>query len=176
MSYGAIALRLRAARGRAWLLRKGGTTSGRTTIATTSCRSKPSIPFSAQTTGAYVLAESYLYTVEAFQDYLSHLTDDGVLSIVSGDMQRSPRCRSPHATRLALVAREAPRRRGVSRPAGPYHARDKIKSALFAFCRTCWSSGSPFTPEEVRRVREFVSGNTAYFAVDAIGRKTRFHG
>ena len=40
----------------------------------------------AQSTGAYVLAESYLYTVEAFEDYLAHLADDGLLSIVVGDV------------------------------------------------------------------------------------------
>ena len=71
--------------------------------------------FSAQTTGAYVLAESYLYTVEAFEDYLSHLTDDGVLSIVTGDL-RVAKVPLAHATRLALIAREALRRRGVADP------------------------------------------------------------
>ncbi len=71
--------------------------------------------FSAQSTGAYVLAESYLYTVEAFEDYLSHLSDDGVLSIVTGDI-RVASVPLAHVTRLALIAREALRRRGVSDP------------------------------------------------------------
>ncbi|HTP35350.1 MAG TPA: hypothetical protein VMJ75_24405 [Candidatus Acidoferrales bacterium] len=30
--------------------------------------------------GAFALSESYLYTVDAFRDYLSHLTDDGIVA------------------------------------------------------------------------------------------------
>src|SRR5262245_24155363 len=64
--------------------------------------------FSAQTTGAYVLAESYLYTVEAFQDYLRRVGADGLVSLVIGDLApRSPDVPPPLLTRLALVAREA---------------------------------------------------------------------
>ncbi len=37
--------------------------------------------WAATTAGAYTLTENTLYTVEAFNDYLDHLTDDGVLSI-----------------------------------------------------------------------------------------------
>jgi hypothetical protein len=73
--------------------------------------------FSAQTTGAYVLAESYLYTVEAFDDYFSRLDDDGLVSIVIGDLlYDDPAVATPYATRLALVAREALARRGASDP------------------------------------------------------------
>ena len=37
--------------------------------------------FAALSSGAYVLAEHYLYTVEAFGDYFDHLEEDGILSI-----------------------------------------------------------------------------------------------
>jgi hypothetical protein len=37
--------------------------------------------WAATAAGAYTLTENTLYTVEAFNDYLDHLTDDGVLSI-----------------------------------------------------------------------------------------------
>ncbi len=37
--------------------------------------------FSALNAGAYVLSESYLYTVDAMKDYVSHLKPDGILSI-----------------------------------------------------------------------------------------------
>jgi len=40
---------------------------------------------SALSTGAYVLAESYLYTVEAFTSYLQHLTPDGIYALYSFD-------------------------------------------------------------------------------------------
>ncbi len=38
--------------------------------------------YTALASGAYVLSESYLYTQEAFQDYLDHLTPRGVLAII----------------------------------------------------------------------------------------------
>jgi spermine/spermidine synthase len=37
--------------------------------------------WAATAAGAYTLTENTLYTVEAFNDYLDHLTDDGVLAI-----------------------------------------------------------------------------------------------
>ena len=37
--------------------------------------------FAALSSGAYVLSENYLYTVEAMKDYLSHLRPNGVLGI-----------------------------------------------------------------------------------------------
>ena len=37
--------------------------------------------WAATAAGAYTLTENTLYTVEAFNDYLDHLTDDGVLTI-----------------------------------------------------------------------------------------------
>jgi len=37
--------------------------------------------FGASSAGLYALSESYLYTVEAFEDYINHLTPDGLLSI-----------------------------------------------------------------------------------------------
>lgn len=40
---------------------------------------------SALSTGAYMLAESYLYTVDAFAEYLEHLSDGGTLSIMTAD-------------------------------------------------------------------------------------------
>ena len=114
--------------------------------------------FSAQSTGAYVLAESYLYTVEAFEDYLSHLTDDGVLSIVTGDI-RVASVPLAHATRLALIAREALRRRGVSDPEN--HIMIVGDQWSFSTLGNLLVKRTPFTPAEVRRVREFVSASPA---------------
>ena len=37
--------------------------------------------FGASAAGLYALSESYLYTVEAFEEYIKHLSPDGVLSI-----------------------------------------------------------------------------------------------
>jgi hypothetical protein len=38
--------------------------------------------WSGLATGAYTLSENYLYTLDAFTDYLEHLKDDGVLSMI----------------------------------------------------------------------------------------------
>lgn len=38
--------------------------------------------YTALASGAYILSESYLYTVEAFRDYLSHLRETGILAVV----------------------------------------------------------------------------------------------
>jgi hypothetical protein len=58
----------------------------------------------AQTSGAYVLAENYLYTREALSAYIDHLTPDGVLSINNGAWDPN----EPQASgRMLLVAREA---------------------------------------------------------------------
>lgn len=68
---------------------------------------------SAQSSGAYVLAENFLYTTEAFQDYLDHLTPTGVLSVVTGHLvDHSPNA----AGRMVSVAQQALRERGVERP------------------------------------------------------------
>jgi spermidine synthase len=63
--------------------------------------------------GAYVLAENYLYTVEAFEDYLDHLTPGGLLSIATGHWDAN----NPRASaRMVSVARRALLERGVEHP------------------------------------------------------------
>jgi spermidine synthase len=65
--------------------------------------------FAALSAGAYVLSENYLYTVEAFADYLRHLADDGVISVT--------RWGTPEESlRLFVVAVEALARVGVASP------------------------------------------------------------
>jgi hypothetical protein len=108
--------------------------------------------FSAQSTGAYVLAESYLYTVEAFEDYLSRLAPDGVLSVVLGDhFFESKDLPMPLATRLALTAREALVRSGVRDP-----DRHLLLAAQF-LASDLLVKRAPFTPEEVERVAGFAA-------------------
>jgi hypothetical protein len=122
--------------------------------------------FSAQTTGAYVLAESYLYTVEAFQDYFRRLDDDGMVSVTLGDVIQAlgP---PPLVTRLALVAREALERSGVS---------DSRRHMLVvthplgvtAANHSLIVKKTPFSEEELARLADF-SRETA-FRVDVSPR------
>ena len=63
----------------------------------------------AVTSGAMAMSESYLFTKEAFGDYLDHLSPDGVLLIT----------RPPHQiAKLFATARELFEKRGLGSPAG----------------------------------------------------------
>ncbi len=125
--------------------------------------------YSAQTTGAYVLSESYMYTVEAFQDYLSHLNDDGVVSIIYCDIARADTPPPPpHQTRLALTAREALRRSRAGDPQAhimlvAWHNYGPSPEAAGAMYHTYVADllvkRSPFTPDEVQRMRKFTDDN-----------------
>jgi spermidine synthase len=61
-------------------------------------------PFRPVTAGAYALGENYLYTREAFRDYLNHLDDDGIL-VVSRWLQLPP-TEEARAGALAIAALE----------------------------------------------------------------------
>jgi hypothetical protein len=111
--------------------------------------------FAAQAAGAYVLAESYLYTVEAFEDYFRRLGDDGIVSVVIGDYHYEGHPPSL-ATRIGLIGYRALERRGspepsrhlliVAAPVGP----DAHNLVVLV-------KKSPFTPDEVGRIKDFAS-------------------
>jgi hypothetical protein len=97
----------------------------------------------ALASGALGLAESYMFTREAIEDYLDHLTADGVLLIT-----RSPN----QVARLFATVREVFERRGLGSPArhllaiqtppmlwGPRHG-----LTVFLFKKSAW------TPDDVR--------------------------
>ncbi|MCK4950234.1 MAG: SAM-dependent methyltransferase, partial [Gammaproteobacteria bacterium] len=67
--------------------------------------------FSASSAGLYALSESYLYTVEAFQEYLEHLRPEGYLAI-SRWIKLPPR----DTLKLFATAIEALRRNGIQHP------------------------------------------------------------
>ena len=93
--------------------------------------------WAATAAGAYTLTENTLYTVEAFNDYLDHLTDDGVLTITRWVFD---------GLRLISLAQAACESRGwdaASRLAVVQH--DRV--ATFLLKRT------PFTGAEVARLR-----------------------
>jgi len=68
--------------------------------------------FGAALAGGHGLAESYLYTVEAFEDYLRHLTPDGVLAITRW-LKLPPR----DSLKLFATALTALERSGMAAPA-----------------------------------------------------------
>ena len=115
--------------------------------------------FSAQTTGAYVLAESYLYTVEAFQDYFRRLADDGMVSIILGDVIQAigP---PPLVSRLTLVAREALERAGVADPNRHIVVVTQAQGVASAN-HSLIVKKTPFTEEELANLAAF-SHETAF--------------
>ena len=88
--------------------------------------------WAATAAGAYALSENSLYTVEAFDDYLDHLTDRGVLSISRWVFD---------GLRLISLAQEAGARRGWD-PADRLAIIQHDKVATFLLKKT------PFTSEE----------------------------
>ena len=67
--------------------------------------------YAALASGAHVFSESYLYTVEAFQEYLDHLTPDGVAAILRFRFE-PPR----ESLKLAAIAARALKSRGADDP------------------------------------------------------------
>jgi hypothetical protein len=94
--------------------------------------------WAATAAGAYTLTENTLYTVEAFEDYLDHLTDDGILTITRWVFD---------GLRLVSLAQAAGEKRG-------WNAADRIaivrqdKVATFLFKR------APFTANELATLHE----------------------
>jgi spermine/spermidine synthase len=93
--------------------------------------------WAATAAGAYTLTENTLYTVEAFNDYLDHLTDGGVLTITRWVAD---------GLRLVSLAQAACEPRGWS-------AADRLAIVRQDRVATFLLKRTPFTPEETVRLR-----------------------
>jgi len=94
--------------------------------------------------GAYSLSENYLYTVEAFLAYLSHLKPGGVL-VVHRWLQTPP----SESVRVLTLAVSALERIGVQDPARHVVALRSLYTALFLV------KSEEFTSEEIEIIRDF---------------------
>jgi spermidine synthase len=106
---------------------------------------------------AHVFSESYLYTEEAFDLYLSRLTPQGILNVMRLEYL-PPR----EMLRVLTTAVAALRRAGTARPSdhvAMITASDGRFSAMLV-------KKTPFTPDETRRLEDWVSGNK-YLAITA---------
>ncbi|HRI88346.1 MAG TPA: hypothetical protein PK869_08775, partial [Candidatus Hydrogenedentes bacterium] len=102
--------------------------------------------FAALNSGAYVLSESYLYTVEAMKDYLTHLTPGGILNI--------SRWKTPaESVRLFAVMLEALYELGYENPESHLIAAYNPRNEFIGFM----ASNQPFTTEHVDTIRGHVS-------------------
>jgi spermidine synthase len=94
--------------------------------------------WAATAAGAYTLTENTLYTVEAFDDYLDHLTDDGVLTITRWVFD---------GLRLVSLAQEACARRG-------WDAAGRLAIIRHERVATFLLKAAPFTAEERRQLQD----------------------
>jgi hypothetical protein len=105
----------------------------------------------ALNTGAYVLSESYLYTVEAFELALNRLTPNGIFS-----WTRAATDPPIETLRLTGLAAEALRRRGIGDPAAHIIViENDTQSAINLLV-----SPSPFTPAQVERLEAWALENS----------------
>src|SRR6185503_12634786 len=100
--------------------------------------------FSGTPAAAHVFSESYLYTREAFELYLSRLTDGGILNLMR--YEYTP----PHEMLRALTtAVAALRATGVSRPADQV----AMVSAANNHFTALLLKRTPFTAAEIQRLQ-----------------------
>jgi len=110
---------------------------------------------SALSSGAYVLAENYLYTTEAFGEFFSRLRPGGMLSICSADFHpRTPAAR--HAPRFAALSVAALRASGIETPSDHILIVGSSEGvALFEIL----TRPTSFSPAEVESVAAFADAN-----------------
>lgn len=114
--------------------------------------------FAAQAAGAYVLAESYLYTVEAMRDYMSRLASGGLVTTVVGDLVYIDQL-PPLAMRLAMIGYRALEADGVADPGSHIVIVGSVTAGTYAQNESVMIRKSPFTPEEIAKIRAFVDEN-----------------
>jgi hypothetical protein len=97
----------------------------------------------AASAGAFVLSESYLYTVETVEESLEHLSDDGIIATQFGEVNFEEK--PNRTTRYVATVREALERHGVEDPA--QHV--LVSTEPTASLSTVLVKRTPFTEEEI---------------------------
>lgn len=111
--------------------------------------------------GAYVLSESYIYTVDSFALILNRLNPEGVFAWTR-NVDQPPR----EMLRITALAAEALRQRGIANPATHIAivANDTNTQA------TLLVSPSPFPPESIERLRAWADANEFTMLHDPLQR------
>jgi spermidine synthase len=111
--------------------------------------------FSALNSGAYVLSENYLYTVEAMEDYLRALKPNGTAAIYRWFFFKGPR----ESLRLASIFREAADRMGNPHPEQCIMViSDDLGWSSYRWAAT-FVKKTPFTQTEIEQVVAAISNN-----------------
>ncbi|MBL9027825.1 MAG: hypothetical protein JNL21_36880 [Myxococcales bacterium] len=116
--------------------------------------------WAAASVGGLSLAEDGLYTVEAFRDFLAHLTDDGVLVVNRWD---------PEADRLVALASAALLAEGATAPGAHLYACSHTRSTALVVKK------QPLSMAELGKLRGFCKKNRflEIYAPDAPGSDLR---
>jgi spermidine synthase len=123
--------------------------------------------FNASSAGLYALNESYLYTVEALQDYLDHLTPNGILAI-SRWIKLPPR----DTLKLFATAVEAAQQKG------------EVQAASQLVLIRSWQTSTlliknnAFTSQEIAALRQFCEQrafDVAYYPGMAVSEANRYN-
>ena len=109
---------------------------------------------------AHVFSENYLYSSEAFDLYLTRLTDQGILNVMRPEYA-PPR----EMLRVLVTAVEALRRAGITNPADHIVV---VASASANFTAVLLKR-TPFTPDEVKRLEGWTAGSRAFSLAAAPG-------
>jgi len=108
----------------------------------------------ALSSGAYVLAENYLYTTEAYCDFMDHLNPEGILSIANIDYHYDASIPRFGARQMSLFV-SALKKKGITEP----YKHIAVLAAKTEGSSISWLSMiakmSPFTPPEIAALRKF---------------------
>ncbi|MFT3869170.1 MAG: hypothetical protein QM715_11995 [Nibricoccus sp.] len=99
---------------------------------------------------AHVFSESYLYTTEALDLYLSKLTNDGIINIMR--MEHYP---PREMLRVMTTAAKALRNIGVQDPTNHLVMVAQSNGAFMALL----IKKNPFSPQEIKKLSQWVGGN-----------------
>src|SRR5580692_5766441 len=110
--------------------------------------------------GAFALSENSLYTVEAFQEYFSHLKPDGMVAITRWEF-RQPR----EALRVVSVATQALHELGVQNSARNFIVVSEGDLDEDGIPVVVLAKKSAFTREEEAQVRSHLADNPALVAL-----------
>ena len=118
--------------------------------------------WAAAAAGAYSLTENYLYTLDAYKEYLSHLNPDGLLAI--GRWHFEP---PGQALRLVTIGSAALKSLGVADPSQHFMV-VRVGDTANMFMKK-----SPFTVEEIAAVRAAADPLffTVLYAPDMVGQE-----
>ena len=111
--------------------------------------------WSANSSGAYILTESYLYTQDAISQYIDHLADDGILCLLVWDLiEETDHHQQPINSRLMFQYLKVLEKKGIENPQNHFVILGKKEWYNNIFTVPLVKK-SPFTRDEVNALRQF---------------------